>query len=199
MNFLEKMKKRYAVKKYNAEEKVSDEKLDQLKEIIRLSPSSINSQPWHFVLVKNEDMKAKLAEASMTNEEKIKDSTALIVFQVYKNAEDFEQHIQENLAKEAVEYYNKMVKPHGEDFIRTWLTAQVYLAIGVALTACAEMEIDATPMEGIEPEKYDEILGEEKFRTLAAICVGVKHEEDKNHPDKMPKSRLPHGKVIREI
>ncbi|KQR93583.1 NAD(P)H-dependent oxidoreductase [Chryseobacterium sp. Leaf180] len=199
MNFLEKMKKRYAVKKYNAEQKVSDEKLAQLKEILRLSPSSINSQPWHFVFVKDEEIKAKLAKASMTNEEKINESTALIVFQVYKETAEFENHIKENLAKEAVAYYDKMVKPHGEDFIRTWLTAQVYLAIGVALTACAEMEIDATPMEGIEPEKYDEILGEEKFRTLAAMCVGVKHEEDKNHPDRTPKSRLPHEKVFTEI
>jgi nitroreductase/dihydropteridine reductase len=50
MNFLEKMKSRYTVKKYNPQGTISEEQIQQLKEILHLSPSSINSQPWNFVL-----------------------------------------------------------------------------------------------------------------------------------------------------
>ncbi|MEN4761865.1 nitroreductase family protein [Chryseobacterium sp. C39-AII1] len=52
MSFLEKMKSRYTVKKYNPQGIISEEKIQQLKEILQLSPSSINSQPWNFVFVK---------------------------------------------------------------------------------------------------------------------------------------------------
>lgn len=54
MNFLDKMKNRYTVKKYNPQGKVSEEQITVLKEILNLSPSSINSQPWNFIFV-NDD------------------------------------------------------------------------------------------------------------------------------------------------
>ena len=40
-----------------------------------------------------------------------------------------------------------------------WLERQPYIALANLLMACAELKIDACPMEGFEPEKYNEILG----------------------------------------
>lgn len=199
MNFLEKMQSRYTVKKYNPHGTISTEQVEQLKEILNLSPSSINSQPWNFVFVNTPEIKEQLAEASYFNKEKILDSSHLIVFQVIKNPADFEKQIEENLPEGAVTYYRNMVKPKGETEIKAWLGHQVYLSLGVLLSACADMGIDSTPMEGIETDKYDDILKNEKYETLFAVTIGEKSESDANQPKLNPKKRLEPKKVILEV
>ncbi len=85
MNFLEQMKKRYTVKKYNPQGKINAEQIAELKEILNLSPSSINSQPWNFIFVITPELKEQLAEASYFNKEKVLESSHVIVFQMMKN------------------------------------------------------------------------------------------------------------------
>jgi len=52
MSFLELSKKRYTTKKYNADRKIPADKIDELKEILRLSASSINSSHGSSLLLK---------------------------------------------------------------------------------------------------------------------------------------------------
>ncbi|RQO41742.1 NAD(P)H-dependent oxidoreductase [Chryseobacterium sp. KBW03] len=198
MNFLTKMKNRYTVKKYNPQGKVSEEQIAALKEILNLSPSSINSQPWNFIFVNDPELKKQLADKSYFNKEKILDSSHLIVFQALKNPEDFEKQIEGVLPEGSVAYYKNFVKPKGETEIKSWLKHQVYLSLGVLLSACADMEIDSTPMEGIQPEEYDTILNNEKYETLFAVTIGERDEADSNQPKFNPKTRLKAEKVILE-
>ncbi|MCE3075484.1 nitroreductase family protein [Chryseobacterium gwangjuense] len=199
MSFLEKMKSRYTVKKYNPQGAISEEQIQTLKEILHLSPSSINSQPWNFVFVNNPEVKTLLAEASYFNKEKVLESSLLIVFQAFKKPEDFEKQIVENLPEGSINYYKTFVKPKGDIEIKSWLKHQVYLSLGILLSACADMEIDSTPMEGIENEKYDAILNNEKYESLFAVAIGKKSETDKNQPIHTPKKRLERRNVILEI
>ncbi len=76
---------------------------------------------------------------------------------------------------------------------------QVYLALGVLLSACTEMGLDSTPMEGIENEKYDEVINNRKYETLFAVAIGKKSEDDINQPVFTPKKRLEVKEVIVEI
>lgn len=199
MSFLEKMQKRYTVKKYDSQAKVDPEKINELKAILNLSPSSINSQPWNFVFINDQQTKEKLSEISYHNKEKVIECSDLIVFQVLKNVEDFEKQIHENLPEGAVGYYNSMVKPKGDLEIKFWMRNQVYLSLGVLLSACADMEVDCTPMEGIMPEKYDEIIQNDAYESVFAVAIGKKSEEDKNQPTITPKKRLATEKVVVEI
>ncbi|SHL46751.1 nitroreductase family protein [Chryseobacterium polytrichastri] len=199
MSFLEKMKTRYTVKKYNPQGTISEEQVTQLKEILNLSPSSINSQPWNFVFVSNPEIKEKLGEASYFNKNKIIESNQIIVFQVLKNSEDFEKQIEATLPEGSINYYNNFVKSKGEAAIQSWLRHQVYLSLGVLLSACANMDIDSTPMEGIEPEKYDDILKNDKYETLFTVAIGERSEDDSNQPKVTPKTRLKAEKVIVEF
>ncbi len=197
MSFLEKMKSRYTVKKYNPKAAISEETIQELKEILRLSPSSINSQPWNFVFVSQDSgSKQKLADASYWNREKVDNSQLLIVFQVLKDPEDFEKQIEGHLPEGSVNYYKTFVKSKGEPAVRSWMAHQVYLSLGVLLSACAEMGLDSTPMEGIEPEKYDAVIGNAKYTTLFAVTIGQKSEDDTNQPKHTPKNRLESSKVI---
>lgn len=198
MSFLDKMKTRYTVKKYNPQGNISEEQISQLKEILNLSPSSINSQPWNFIFVNRGELKTKLAEVSYINKEKVQDCSHLIIFQVIKNPEDFEKQIEESLPEGNVNYYKNRVKPKGEADIKAWLGHQVYLSLGVLLSACADMGIDSTPMEGIEPDQYDDILKNENYETLFAVAIGERTETDTNQPKFNPKTRLEAEKVILE-
>ena len=89
MSFLDLAKSRYATKKYDATKKITAEQIEELKEIIRLSPSSINSQPWKFTFVTNETVKRALAAQSYMNEQSINDVGLLVVFSVMEDIEHF--------------------------------------------------------------------------------------------------------------
>jgi len=199
MSFLDLASKRYTTKQYQSGKKISEDQIRQLKEILRLSPSSINSQPWKFVFVGEEQKKAELARVSYFNEQRILDASHVVVFSVIDRVEDFEKQIEEHLPEGAVNYYNNMVKPLGEAEIKSWLRHQVYLSLGFFLSACADMDIDSTPMEGIQPEEYDRILNLEGYKTLFAVAIGYRNPADSNQPALTAKSRLPLEAVVATV
>ena len=61
------------------------------------------------------------------------------------------------------------------------------------------MGIDATPMEGIEPENYDKIAGLEQYASIVAVAIGYRDAEDFNQPTRKPKSRLDINAVTQTI
>jgi nitroreductase/dihydropteridine reductase len=199
MSFKELMQQRYTTKTYDASKKIENKKIEELKEILHLSPSSINSQPWKFTFVSDHDTKQQLSEVSWLNTQRILDSDTVVVFSRIDKIPLFEQQIENELAKGAVNYYQEFIKPQTEEQIKFWFDKQVYLALGVFLSACAEMGIDATPMEGVEPKNYDKILKQTDYATLMAVAIGYRDETDVNQPSKNPKYRRAITKVIGAI
>ncbi|MDO4880811.1 MAG: NAD(P)H-dependent oxidoreductase [Capnocytophaga sp.] len=195
MNFLELAKNRYTTKSYRTE-KISEAKIQELKEILRLAPSSINSQPWKFYFIDNQETKQKLAKVSFMNEERIQQASHLVVFSVINDIELFENQLPKYIHEGAVAFYKQNVKSHGEEAVKNWLARQVYISLGYFLTACATMGIDSTPMEGIDNQKYNEILGLKEYHTFFAVAIGYRNPEDSNQPLVQPKQRLPLEKII---
>jgi nitroreductase / dihydropteridine reductase len=196
MDFLELAKTRYTTKLYDPTKKVSEENIQKLKEILRLSPSSINSQPWNFIFISDPTLKDQLAGASEFNSQKIKDCSHIIVFSAYDNIKKFEEEMSNYLPVGSIEYYNQVIKPQSEFEIKSWFQKQVYLSLGFFLSACADLGIDSTPMEGIETRKYNEILNLKNYTSLFAVAIGYRNPEDKNQPSKTSKSRLAVDKII---
>ena len=199
MSFIEAMQQRYTTKKYDASKKIEQSKIEELKRILQLSPSSINSQPWKFSFVSDKEVREKLSKVSWVNTEKVLDCDTVIVFNRVNDLSVFEAQIERELPKGAVDYYKEFIKPLPEDEIKAWFDRQVYLSLGVLLSACAEMEIDATPMEGIEPENYDSILGNTDHATIVAVAIGYRDPEDFNQPSKKPKSRRALEEVVETV
>lgn len=199
MTFINSMRNRYTTKKYNNTKKIEESDINKLKEILQLSPSSINSQPWQFVFVRNQVIKEKLSEFSWLNKEKVIDCDTVIVFNRINNLSLFEEQIERELPEGAVNYYKEFIKNKPELEIKHWFDKQVYLSVGILLSACAEMGIDATPMEGIEPENYDLILENNNYSTLMAVAIGYRDKEDFNQPEKKTKSRIKLDEIIKTI
>lgn len=199
MSFLDIAQKRYTTKKYDSSKKIDEHTIEKLKEILRLSPSSINSQPWKFTFVADEEIKSRLAEFSLGNREKVLDASHIVIFSVVKDAEAFENNKLKLLPEYTTTYYNRVLKPRGDEQIMTWLTSQVYLSLGFFLSATAILGIDSTPMEGINTKEYDAILKDDNYKTLFAVAIGYRDKEDENQPSLNPKFRLDAEDVIRSI
>ena len=200
MSFLDLAKSRYATKKYDAAKKITAEQIEELKEIIRLSPSSINSQPWKFTFVTNETVKRALAAQSYMNEQSINDVGLLVVFSVMEDIEHFEKR-NISILPEAWRtlFYEPMIKSNGDVATKSWMEHQVYLSVGYFLSACISMGLDATPMEGIDIEGYKQILPQDGYAPLFSVTVGYADLSDWAHPTVLPKSRFELDEVVHSI
>ena len=199
MNILELIQKRYTAKHYNVNKAIPQEKIDDLKEILRLTPSSINIQPWKFTFVQNPEIKAKLASVSMHNEEKINQAQLLVVFSVVDDLDAFQKVVDNELPTARGVWYNQIKASMSEEDLKTWLSKQVYIALGVGLTASISLGLDSTAMEGIESDKYMEILNMTAYKPLFAMAVGYGSEDDFNRIEITPKSRRSLENVIETI
>ncbi|MEM2197333.1 MAG: nitroreductase family protein [Sulfolobales archaeon] len=61
MDVMEAIKTRRSIRRYKSTP-VEDEKVIQCLDAARWAPSAMNSQPWEFIVVKDPDMRRKLAE-----------------------------------------------------------------------------------------------------------------------------------------
>lgn len=198
MDFLNLAQTRYTTKKYSGK-RVAEADIEKLKEILRLAPSSINSQPWQFVFVSDEATKEAFAKVSMANEEKILKASHLVIFMANSDMPYFEEKLGRATSPYAIDFYQQRLKSRGDVALYSWLNNQVYIALGVFLSACASMGIDSTAMEGIQQVEYDKILGDRHYTTLFAVAIGYRDEEDGNQLHLKAKTRLPQEEVVKEF
>ena len=182
-------RERYTTKLYDSSYRLQAEEIDQIKEILCLAPSSINSQPWAFEIIEDDVIKERLSEYSMNNRGRVRAASHIIVFHVYRSVEVFEQERISRLAEGAQGFYRGYVASRGELAVRAWMEHQVYVALGMLLAALPALGVDSTPMEGIDLEAYDGILGHEKYRPIVAVALGRRDPKDENQPSITPKSR----------
>ena len=208
---------RYTAKKYDASKRISAEDMEVIKEAIRLSASSINSQPWKFIVLESDEAKERFhntfANMHQFNQPHAKEASHTILFahnprftkDNYKKVVDAEVtsgHL-------PAERYNDMLNgafgfaelnTDETGFNGNWTKAQTYIALGNTLHTLARMGIASTPMEGVDPK----LIGEEFKQELEgfvcdfALALGYhKDGEDYNHG--LPKARLPLEDVIKTL
>lgn len=190
--FIEQQNWRYATKKFDSSKKISESDLEILKEAIRLSTSSYGLQPYKVLIIENPEVREQLKPVSW-NQSQITDASHLIVFANFLNLDEsiidnYIQRISEirEIEKENLVGYSSFMKAKilelPADKQSIWTSKQTYLALGNLLNAAAELQIDVTPMEGFEPEKYNEILGlyKQNLNASLAATIGYRHEEDVN-------------------
>ena len=130
MNFLELAKNRYTTKYYSTK-RISDEDIAQLKEILRLAPSSINSQPWQFVFIDDAPTKEAFAKVSLNNADRVRNASHLVVFMANRSLPSFEEKLVKATTEMArVGFYQKVQKPKGDIALYTWINNQVYISLG---------------------------------------------------------------------
>ena len=189
-NFIKNANWRYATKKFDATKKVSTEDLETLKKAIQLSSSSYGLQLYKVFIIENPEVRAQLQPVSW-GQSQIVDASHLLVFANIVNVQEshidaYVQNIADTrgLSVEDLKGYSDFMKskivPLPVDQKAIWTSKQTYLALANLMNVAAELKIDVTPMEGFEPEKYNEILGLDKLGLNASLvaAIGYRHEED---------------------
>lgn len=182
---------RYAVKKFDPSRKVSEADWSVLEEALRLTPSSYGMQPWKFIVAKNSETRKRLRAAAW-NQSQVEDASHFVVFTAKnevtrENVNDYLQRIADTrkISIDKLGMFRDFLETdlfHGQrsKMIKEWTARQNYIALGNLMTTAALLGIDTCPMEGIEPDKFDEILGlkDSGYRTIVACAVGYRSIED---------------------
>lgn len=208
---------RYTTKAFDPNRKIPEAVIDQLRTLLRNCPSSVNSQPWHFVIASTPEAKERITKATQQtfayNEPKVRNASHVVVLCARKTLDD--AHLQAVIAKENqdgrfatpeamanqdksrrfyVNLHQNELRDEG-----SWMERQVYLALGALLLGAGALEIDACPMEGFDAAALDKELGlnEKGLTSLVLVALGYRSGEDFNA--KLPKSRLPEEAVITDL
>ncbi|WP_300452505.1 oxygen-insensitive NAD(P)H nitroreductase [Accumulibacter sp.] len=217
MNLSQIVKARYTTKAYDPTRKIPAEQFAHLQTLLRYAPSSVNSQPWHFVIASTDKGKSRIAKATQPayayNEAKIKNASHVVVFCARQGID--EAHLQNLLAQEDKDgrfatpdartgqhttrsFYVNLHLYDNKD-VQHWMEKQVYLSLGTLLLGAAALQIDATPIEGFDAKTLDEELGlrGQGLSSVVIACLGYRSSEDFNA--RLPKSRLQEESVITQI
>ncbi|MGC8642953.1 MAG: NAD(P)H-dependent oxidoreductase [Isosphaeraceae bacterium] len=199
---------RCATKKFDPQRKISSQDWQTLEQALVNAPSSFGLQPWKFFVITDPALREKLKAASR-NQAQITDASHLVVFAVKENLglADVERHLARvsevrGLDVASLEGYKQMMlgslKRPAEE-VNNWATRQVYIALGFFLSAAAMLGIDACPMEGFEPAKYDEILGLPRLGYAARVLATAGYRAADDPYLKLAKVRFKSEDVIVHI
>lgn len=188
-DLINKLQWRYATKKFNPAKSVPQDKVDRILEAVRLTATSSGLQPYEVIVVTNKDVREQIKPIAW-NQGQITDASHLLVFAAWDNytAERINMMFdlvneQRGFKNEGWENYRQMLLgmyPQRDAEVNYQHAArQAYIGLGTALIAAAEEQVDATPMEGFDPNALDEILKlrERGLRSVAIVPLGYRAAE----------------------
>jgi nitroreductase len=207
---LETLSWRYATKQFDPTRKIPDATWEVLRKAASLSPSSYGLEPYRLVDVRDPAKRAAL-RAVAWNQPQVTDASHFVVFAIESKfgESQVDAFIQRSAAQRGVPadslaayrgmMMGDLVEGPRAAKIRTWESNQAYIVLGNLMAAAAQLGIDSCPMEGLDPDKFDEILGlkEKGLETVCALPLGYRLDSDKYAS--LPKVRKQLGELFLEI
>ena len=207
---VEKLHWRYATKKFNPNQKIPPEAWQALEQSLVLAPSSFGQQPWKFLVICNSDLRQQLQEQAW-NQSQVVDASHLVVLAIKQNINngDVDRYINcvaevRQTPKEELAGLENAIKGFLQDppfplEPDAWSTRQVYLALGFLIYSAALLGIDACPMEGFRPDRFDEILGLAKQGYAAKVICALGYRSNEDKLADMAKVRYETEEVVQYI
>ena len=207
---LRQLRWRYATKQFDPLRKISADNWKTLEDALILTPSSFGLQPWRFVVITDSKIREALVPFSW-GQRQVADCSHFIVFSVKltvtrEDVDGFINRIAEvrGMTTESLATYRQMmvgtlVEGPMSATVGEWAKRQAYIALGNFMTCAALLGIDTCPMEGLDPAKYDEILGLPAlgFTTVVACPAGYRSLDDKYAA--LPKVRFKREDLIEYV
>ncbi|MFA5328544.1 MAG: nitroreductase family protein [Prolixibacteraceae bacterium] len=189
MSVINDLKWRYATKRMTGE-KVVAEKLEKILDAIQLAPTSIGLQPFTVLVIGDDETRAKIAPA-IFNQPQIMQGSHVLVFAAWKEFPEgkVEKHINQIATVRGIpvdsldglrNMINGAISGKTPEQLLQWNSRQAYIALGTGLVAAAEERVDATPMEGFDPDALDAALGlaEKGLRSTVILTLGYRDEKN---------------------
>ena len=209
MKFIENMKWRYATKKFNPKKQISNEDLAFLKQAIQLSVSSYGLQLYKVLIVEDSQIRQQLRAASF-NQTQITDASKLVVFAHHRSltSEAVDEFITRTALAQGKNFddlkgYGSHIKDalgsKSENELEHWASKQTYLAMANLISACAELKIDACPMEGFDKAEYNKILGLDKLGLQASVITPIGYRSKDDETQHFNKVRRPINELFETV
>ena len=206
-------KYRHATKEFDATKKLSDADINFILKTANLSPSSFGFEPWHFIVVQNQELRELLKPVAWGAPLKLDTASHFILglsmkAPMTKHDADYISYMMKEikqLPEDVIEMYSKFYREFQErDFdldtdkkLFDWASKQTYIALGNMMTAAALSGIDSCPIEGFHQEKAEALLQEKfdvdtsKYGLSFMVAFGYRKEEPAH-----PKTRRALNDVI---
>ncbi|MEE9349962.1 MAG: NAD(P)H-dependent oxidoreductase [Flavobacteriaceae bacterium] len=190
MKTIKQLKWRYACKKFNPNEKLTNKKIKRLKKAFQLTATSFGLQPLKMLVIENSKLKESLLEHAY-HQKQIVDCSHLLVLCIDSdfNEKTIDAHF--DLEKKVRGTSEKILSKFRDNLkisfsnkidseIKQSSIQQAYIALGNLMTVCAMEKIDACPMEGFNPIKFDETLNlkSKNLESVLLLPVGYRAEDD---------------------
>lgn len=200
---------RYATKKMDPAKAVTEDKVEQILEAIRMAPTSSGTQPFEVFVVTNPEMRAKIRKVGW-DQAQITEGSHVLVFAAWDNysadrIDAVKNHMQElrgdnPMLGQYFENLKSVYLPRDASVNHDHAARQAYIALGFAMLAAAELEVDTCPMEGFDADAVDEIMGlkELGLKSVTLLPLGYR-EEGADWLLNMPKVRKSRETLVKEI
>ncbi|MBV1759188.1 MAG: NAD(P)H-dependent oxidoreductase [Dethiosulfatibacter sp.] len=207
---------RHATKEFDPNRKISDDDFDFILETARLSPSSMGLEPWKFLIIKNDELKQKLAQVTWGAVKQLPTASHFVVI-LARTEKDTKydkdyfayqmmeiRQFSEELFAEKIKTYKTFQEDdlHLLDSERTmfdWACKQTYIALGNMMTAAAQIGIDSCPVEGFSFDKVQKILEDEGLLEKGRLGVSVMVAFGYRDKEPRPKTRRQMSEIIQWV
>jgi nitroreductase len=171
-----------------APDPVTEEDLQKILDAGLLAPSGYNTQPWRFIVVRDQGQKEKLAAAAM-NQRRIAEAPVVIVAcgdSAHLDGDILDEMLR--LAKEhgyGDERQHELVRKNFPNFIESleltvWLNRQVAIALTQMMLMAEVLGYDTSIMEGFWEDQVKELLqAPSTAHVVALLCIGKLRGPDK--------------------
>ncbi|GIU12713.1 MULTISPECIES: nitroreductase family protein [unclassified Shewanella] len=210
------LQSRYTTKRYDASKRIPQADLDVIYQAMNLSASSINSQPWKFIVIESDEAKQRMhdtfANKFQFNQPHIKAASHIVLFahNPQYTREDYAKVIDKGIADGRMGIEDREQAFGAFAFVElntdetgnnaAWTKSQAYLALGNTLHTLARLGIDSTTMEGVDNELIGEIFKEELggYQCDVALAMGY-HDSEQDYNAPLPKSRLAMKDIVQVL
>jgi len=191
MDVSDAIRKRRSIRKFKPDS-IPEEKIRLLLESARLAPSGTNTQPWRFIVVKDNDTKKRLQEAAH-NQRHVKSAPVIIVCCAdLKAFKEFPERVDELIESGAlpertrevfVPYLSKGMDTVTKDVLMVAAAANVAIAVEHIVLQAVEIGLGTCWVRWFEDDKVKEILDiPEHVEVMALLPVGVPDKEPSQRP-----------------
>ncbi|MEG9533767.1 NAD(P)H-dependent oxidoreductase [Mannheimia indoligenes] len=179
MNFLNKddvlnaFHYRASTRSYDGNKKIPAEDMNYILELGRLSPSSVGSEPWQFIVLQNPELRQAI-KPYCWGIPTMETSSHIVVILAKKNARFDSQYFAEIMDRRGLEgearekamaVYKKFQEQDigildNERSLFDWASKQTYIALGNMMTGAAMIGVDSCPIEGFAYKEVNQILAD---------------------------------------
>jgi len=185
------MAERSSIRNYNTSVKISREEMADILQDAMTAPSSLNLQPWKFVVIDSEEGKEKIKPYMMFNELQWATSSAIIAvfgdLQCGDNAEKiYASAVQNNIMPEdkKVSMVN-MINSYTSSYTPDRLSNSIMLDCGFVtmqiMLSAKNYGYDTNPIGGYMREELSTALGMDTRRYLPVILLSIGKADENPH------------------